>query len=77
MIEQYGLLQSEKFAQEAQVAREIVKEIMNFGVSQKQMMIIIHSLIMNLENIEHVQTLSSVIRELSDDTYLIDNKIEE
>lgn len=68
----YGAFRSERDAEENDIARKIVHEIMQFGVSQRQLMLIIHQLAMNLERVEHMQAITATIRELESDTFLID-----
>jgi hypothetical protein len=41
MVEKIGLTEDEKYALELKRAREITTEIINFGVSQKQILFII------------------------------------
>lgn len=52
----------EKIAKERQLSREIVKQILDFGVSENQKLDIIHELILNLENINAIKDLSSVLK---------------
>lgn len=63
-------LEVEKISYENEACRKIVKEIINFGVSQRQMMFIMYLLAMELENIQHVQELTAFIKEL-DSTILL------
>ena len=58
----YGQLQSEKTAEENKVAREIVKEIGNFGINERQRWMIIYMLAMELENIEDLKALTSFVK---------------
>lgn len=60
----YGEAQSEKRAEENNVCRQIVKEINNFGVTQRQTLMIVYLLASELENIEHMRTLTRITREL-------------
>jgi len=77
MTEKYGTFTSEKEAEQAQVARELVNEILNLGITQKQLMIIIHSLALNIENVEKMQAITAALRELDSDTFLVDRAEEE
>lgn len=58
----YGQLQSEKVAEENRTAREIVKEIGNFGINERQRWMIIYMLAMELENIEDLKALTSFVK---------------
>ena len=69
----YGELSSEKLAIEYEICRKIVKEIMDFGVNQRQLGKVIYLLSLNLENIEVVQELSAVIKELMPEIFVSKN----
>lgn len=58
----YGQLQSEKMAEENRTAREIVKEIGNFGINERQRWMVIYLLAMELENIEDLKELTGFIK---------------
>lgn len=60
----YGQAQSEKMAEENQVCRQIVREINNFGVSQRQTLMVMYLLATELENVEQMRALTKLIREL-------------
>lgn len=68
----YGELQSERLAKENTKAREIVNEILNVGVNDRIIKMVIYSLAMNLESIDDMQNITSFIRELDDKLFLID-----
>jgi hypothetical protein len=63
----YGQLTSEKLANDNLICHKIVSEILNFGIDQRQLKLIIYSLALNIENIEQAQELSGVIKELCPD----------
>ena len=68
----YGQAQSEKRAQENHVCRQIVHEISSFEVSQRQLLMVIHLLALELENHEHMRAVTKLVRELGgDDLFLI------
>ena len=52
----------EKLAREKQKAREIVKEILNFGVSEQQKLDIISGIVVSLENNQALKDLSTVLK---------------
>lgn len=72
----YGELQSERIAKENTKAREIVNEILNVGVNDRIIKMVIYSLAMNLESIDDMQNITSFIRELDDKLFLIDQSQE-
>lgn len=55
--------------------REIVREIKNFGVSQRQLLYLIQLLSMELENIEIMKALTKVIGESRKDIPINQNKV--
>lgn len=69
----YGQAQSEKRADENHVCRQIVKEINNLGgLTQRQTLLIIHLLALELENVEHMRAITRVVREVGgDELFLI------
>jgi len=68
----YGQAQSEKWAQENEICRQIVREINNFGISQRQSLMVIYLLAVELEDIEKMRALTRLVRELGkDDLFLI------
>jgi len=67
----YGQAQSEKQAEENRTCRDIIKEINNFGITQRQAMLIIHLLASELENVEHMRAITRLTRELQPDMFLI------
>lgn len=73
----YGQLSSEKFAAENEECRKIVKEILNVGITQRQQKFLIYLLAMELEDIEQVQTLTSIIKEVVGDEIFISSQKED
>ena len=68
----YGQADSEKRAEENEVCRQIVREISNFGVTQRQALLVIHLLASELENVEHMRAITRLVRELGgNDLFLI------
>ena len=70
----YGQLTSEKLAKENEDCRRIVKEILNVGMSQRQHMFLIYLLSLELENIEYVQALADLIKEIAGDQIFISKR---
>jgi hypothetical protein len=73
-MQTYGQLASEKLATENNDCRKIVKEVLNIGLTQRQQMFLIYLLSIELENIEYVQTMTSLIKELAGDEIFISKK---
>jgi hypothetical protein len=70
----YGEAQSEKRAAENMACRQVVHEISNFGFSQRQLLLIIHLLALELENVTHMRAINQLVRSLSDnEMFLIGN----
>jgi len=59
----YGQFRSEKLADENLIAHKIVHEINNFGVSERQKLMVIYFLSLELEDIEVMRLLTSLLRE--------------
>jgi len=64
MIKKYELSAEEKELKDNAKAREIIKEIMDFGVSQGQILQIIYLLSLELENTDHMQQVSFIAKNL-------------
>ena len=78
MNEKYGQTQSEEELEKILDCRKIVKEIINFGVSQEQIMLIIQFLAAELENHENMIELVELVREMiRGDKLLLIDKTEE
>ncbi len=60
----YGQTDSERVVEENTTARKIIREITNFGITERQRMMIIYLLAMELEDIEHMKAITSVVRSL-------------
>jgi poly(3-hydroxyalkanoate) synthetase len=74
----YSQSKTEQLAQENEVCRQIVKEISNFGVTQRQVLMVIYLLASELENVEQMRALTRIVRELGgDELFLIGKKPEE
>ena len=73
-MQTYGQLNSEKLAQENEDCRKIVKEVLNVGLTQRQHMFLIYLLSLELENIEYVQALADVIKEVAGDQIFISKR---
>jgi len=70
----YGQLQSEKTAEENKVAREIVKEIGNFGINERQRWMVIYMLAMELENVDDLKALTSFIKDRKGENVFLTGK---
>jgi len=63
----YGQTNTEKWAKELSKSRNIVTEIMNFGVSQDQIHQIINLLSLELEDRSHMKSYRDVYKAATDD----------
>jgi hypothetical protein len=73
-IQYYGEFSSEKIAEENKVVREIVKEISNFGISERQRWLIIYQLALEFENITDLQEITAFIKELKGNEIFLSEK---
>jgi len=73
----YGQFDSEKLAEDKLIARKIVSEISNFGISDHQRILIIYGLAMELENIEDLKEFTSFIRERKGSEIFLSGKVGE
>ena len=69
-IKKYGETSTEKWAKEMMKAREIVSEIMNFGVSQNQIIQIVNLLALELEDRKAMLAFTNAYKSLQEDTPL-------
>lgn len=60
----YGETDSEKMANESRIAHQIVKEIGDFGINERQRWLIIYNLAMELENVEDMKAITSFLKEV-------------
>lgn len=63
-IRKYGTSNDEKILQESKESKDIVKAILDHGVSQKQILYIINDLALNLENMDHTKKIINTLEEL-------------
>jgi len=65
-------IQYDKMASENEICRQIVLEISRFEVSDRQRIMLIYLLSLELESVEFMQTITSTIREFAGDIFLTD-----
>jgi len=70
-IKKYGETKTDKWARELSKSREIVFEIMNFGVSQNQITQIINLLALELEDRDAMMAFTEVYKKMQEDTGLV------
>lgn len=75
MVEKVGQTETDKWAKDMLVCRQIVSEILKFGVNQKQILNIIKLLAMELEDREALVALSAVVNEALDEAQVTNNII--
>jgi hypothetical protein len=67
-----GEFSSERDAKENLTARQIVQEVLNFGVNDRMILLIIHQLALNLENVEHMKAVARAVAGLQSNVFLMD-----
>lgn len=67
----YGKLCSEEIAEQNLTCRRIVSEITNFGVTQRQIWVILYNLALELENLDEARTLVEFIKEMKGSEILL------
>lgn len=68
----YGQMRSEQMAEENKICRQIIREINNFGITQRQSLMLIYLLASELENIDQMRSITKLVRELGgDELFLI------
>lgn len=70
-IRSYGTSVDDKVLKESAESRAIVAEIMNYGISQNQILYIINDLAMNLENHDHMRRIVNIVKSIKDDTIVV------
>ena len=71
-IEKFGETETENWAEESLKCRQIVTEILNFGISQRQILKLLYLLSLELENRELMVQLAEIIKNSLDDSETID-----
>lgn len=72
----YGQAQSEKRAEENTVCRQMLREINNFGITQRQSLFLIYLLASELENVEQMRAITKLVRELGGEELFLSGKPE-
>lgn len=70
----YGTLESEKIAEENLTCRKIVKEISEFGITQRQLLMLIYLLSLEIEDHEKMCEFVTMIKELCKDDLFLSTK---
>ena len=60
-IKKYGKTKEEVWVKDITIAREIVSEVLNFGVSQQQLIRIIKFLSLELEDREMMENINAIL----------------
>lgn len=75
MTEKIGKTETEQWAQQMLTCRQIVAEILKFGVNQKQILNIVKLLAMELEDHEAMVAISAVVNEALEEAQVTNNVI--
>lgn len=73
----YGQMKSEKVAEENQVCRQIAREISLFGITERQRMLVIYLLAMEIEDPERMRAITSQVKELAGKELFLSGQVEE
>lgn len=73
----YGQLKSEKLAEENQVCRQIAREISLFGITERQRMLVIYLLAMELEDGDKMREITACIKEVAGGDVFLSTQVEE
>lgn len=68
----FGKLESELLTEEIEQCRNIVSEISRFGVNERQLLMIIRLLSLELENIDHCREIIETLGSFTDPTRVSD-----
>lgn len=66
----YGQTGSEKQALENEECRRIVKELENYGLTQRQMLVVIYLMAQELENVDQMRSITKLVRKLATDLFV-------
>ncbi len=73
----YGQAKSEKLTEENQACRQIVKEINHFGVTERQRLLIIYLLGLEVEDAERMRSITTLVRDMAGSDIFISGAVEE
>jgi hypothetical protein len=71
MINHYGETNNDEKLKKIQVCRDITKKIIDFGVNDDQILMIIKFLSYELENVEKMKLITDFIKELDSDIMFV------
>jgi hypothetical protein len=63
----YGKTKADKLAEENEVARKILAEMNNFGISERQRYLIMYYLSLELEDVENSRAISELLKDVYPD----------
>lgn len=72
----YGQLQSEAMAEENRVCRQIVRNVSEFGVTERQRLMIIYLLALELEDTERMQVITQTVKDVGGDAFLVSRAVD-
>lgn len=73
----YGQLKSEKLAEENQICRQMARNISLFGINERQRLLLIYLLAMEVENPEQMQAITTFVKELAGKDMFLSGQVEE
>jgi len=70
MTQMYGSLESDKIAEENETCRQIAREISRFEVTDRQRVVLLYLLALELENRDWFVPITTTIREVAHDAFI-------
>lgn len=66
-------LNSEKLAEENQVCRAMIKQVMDYGVNQRQILMLIYLLGLELESVDNMRAVTALIKSIQTGVFLVND----
>lgn len=73
----YGQLKSERLAEENQICRQIAREISLFGITERQRLLVIYLLALEIEDPERMRAVTTFVKELAGKELFLSGQVEE
>jgi hypothetical protein len=75
-VELFGQVSSEKIAEENQTCREIVRTVSEFGVNNRQRLMLMYLLALELDNVEQMQEITAFFKDFVGSEIFLTDKYE-
>lgn len=73
----YGQLKSEKLAEENQICRQVVREVSLFGLTERQRLLVIYLLAMEIEDITQMKAITNFVKDLAGKQLFVSGQVDE